>query len=455
MMTTLDNIPTYFTKLEKLFTTSRFSDLKLILDDGNHQEYAKVHKCIMWMTSPTNFFHDLLSKNENKNEIIVPVPDAYTAHDCIAYYFYEVTTNKGNLKPSEHITKFIQCCDMFRIPFDFSLDRDLQFTVTEFGALLNVICKMEYDKKYFRMIKTYFPNDYHFAIPRPDLYYYTMTYMFKECIAVVLDREHTLDIVDMEGNVLCCTLNLDVTLQICNKTKSVMCIEHGGKIVKLHTFDINKKHSYNKHIDRTYSFYTVTFLEYNENQCSEENLIQFLNPLANFIKSNCSDRPYYITNDELYHFPNHRCANLKIKQLNIKDFSKNVLVCTTKNNDRILIIDACKQIISAKTVNNITNCIFVSNKVVVFTTETSIKFWNFENDECGILGCHDNKILCINLIAENVVVTCDSELVVKIWNVGEVGMLYCLQNIPKLYLERTKTNIVGVLTKKLLDRVSE
>ena len=457
-----------FTNLEEIFKNGRFSDLKLIFDDGNHQESVKVHKIIMWITSPTNFFHDLLSKNEGKNEIIVPVSNAYTAYDCIAYYFYEVTINKGNLKPAEHITKFIQCCDMFNIPFDFSLDKNIQFTATEFDALLNVICKMKYDKKYFRMIKIYFPNDYHFAIPRPNLYYDAIVYMLKECLAIVIDRGYDLNVVDIEGRVICTTYkscsvgttsiggasiggasiggaSIGGALQICNKTKSIMRIDHEKKIIRLHYFDINKKYSHKKHYEFVY-----------ENKCT-----QFLDSLENFFKLNHSNGTYYVINGELYVFNKftsnkYTFTKLGITQLNIKDFYKNenILVCTTKNNDCMIIIDH-KRVLSTKIDSNILDCVFVSNKVVVYTTKTSITVWNFEKNEHKILGYHDNKILCANLIANNILATCDNKLVVKFWDVEKIRMLHCLQSIPKSFMGKINPNIMGFLTKKILDRISE
>lgn len=99
---------------------------------------------------------------------------------------------------------------------------------------------------------------------------------------------------------------------------------------------------------------------------------------------------------------------------------------------------------------DVANCHFISKNTIVWTRETLVELWDFRKNECRVLGSHDSKIMCVNVVNDDLLVTCDFELVVKIWNTELLQLLYCSK---KLYANHSKCQVVGFLTSKFLDRM--
>lgn len=123
-----------------------------------------------------------------------------------------------------------------------------------------------------------------------------------------------------------------------------------------------------------------------------------------------------------------------------------------KHSGTTIIVDCKTRQIVEKYDCNIINCCFVSESTVAYTRDITVEIWNFRMNECKILGLHDNKIVHINLLADNLLVSCDSELVAKVWNVQLFRMLYCSK---KIHSDNSNYHVVRFLTYKFLDRMME
>ena len=428
------------TKLTYLFTSGINSDITLIFDDGEHQESIKGHKIILFI-----FFSDYFHKFFEQNTITISVHDAHVAYDCVANYFYGIDVNKGNLKPSEHLTKSIQCYNFFGIPFNPDLNKDvkfkdikfkdIEFTTKEFDALLDVVNKSGYNEKYYHIIEKYFPDDYYFANSKSEVYYDILKYEFNKHIVAIINFRVGLSlsnkgkIVNMEGNKLPILINGD---QVCNQTKKIMYSFSTGIF---YVTTEQEQCIFWKEIN------TTTLIDWNET---------FFDSLEKFNQSNNCESCFVI-NGVVFKWYDDILSKFIIKGWHVKDVyhDGNILVCAKENNEYTVVIDReTRQVIEKY--HDIANCHFVSKDIVAYTRETLIELWDFRKNECRVLGCHDSKIMCMNVVNDDLLVSCDSGLIVKIWDVKSSRMLYCSK---KLYTNNSKCQVVGFLTSKFLDRI--
>lgn len=425
------------TKLNNIFISGTYSDTTLKFNDENHTESINIHRNILSIY-PCDYFHTLFSRNTNKNIIPIDVWDAYVAYDCIANYFYKVDINKGNLKPSVHLVKSIQCYDFFGIEFNPDLSKNIEFTEEEFDALLDITYKIGFEK-YFRIIKKYFPNNYCFVTPKLELYYDILKYTFNKHILAVVNNVSfygNVNIMDMEGNNSnFLPVYMKSVKYVCNKIKY---------IVFLHAREIDYYGIFGKKIGNKSGFTSINLISVLD--CNEQ---IFFDALENFNQYKCDGNLYWVIDGDIYTLHG---SKLSIIEWYINDVYKNgnMLLCT-KNNECMIIDCETRQIIK-KNNFNVSNCHFITKNFIAYTRDTSVEIWNFRKDEHKILGCHDNYILCSSVIANNLWITCDIKSVVKIWDANLSQMLYCSKKLCLIDLSKVST-LVGFLTRKFLDKL--
>ncbi|AKI80478.1 putative BTB/POZ domain-containing protein [Acanthamoeba polyphaga mimivirus] len=138
-----------------LFNNNKFSDCKLILDDGNVQVTLNVHKCLLYMNSL--YFQAMFDnfKEQGYSEIKIRVQNSQIATDVIKS-FYE-TSNIINADWQYQLDYAIET-KFFGV--DYVLDKNIIVPNIYFDLFINKIEIIGYDNTTLNMILNNLPLDY-------------------------------------------------------------------------------------------------------------------------------------------------------------------------------------------------------------------------------------------------------------------------------------------------------
>src|SRR3972149_5336993 len=120
-----------------------FTDLTIILMDGNHHLTIDLHKIILY--SSCIYFEKLLTncREKNANSITIIVPNVDVVYDIIMS-FYGQKIEK--LHQWEYLLDYIKCCDFLGIVLDASILANVKIPEEAFEELLDIIELVGYNK---------------------------------------------------------------------------------------------------------------------------------------------------------------------------------------------------------------------------------------------------------------------------------------------------------------------
>lgn len=138
-----------------LFNNKKFSDCKLVLDDGNVQVTLNVHKCLLYMNSL--YFKAMFDnfKEQDYSEIKIRVQNSQIATDIIKS-FYE----KPNVINVDWQYQLDYAVEAKFFGVDYVLDKNIIVPCIYFDVFINKIELIGYDDTTLGMILNNLPLDY-------------------------------------------------------------------------------------------------------------------------------------------------------------------------------------------------------------------------------------------------------------------------------------------------------
>jgi len=144
---------------EKLISKDIFSDISIILKNGNKSVHINAHKNIL---ASNNYFYKLLTgphKEKESNEITLQVSNIDICRDIIMS-FSGTRIDPVKLSNYKYLLEYVKCCYYWMVPFENVLNDDLKVPEEEFDLLLEIGEILDYSDRILKIIGRNIPASY-------------------------------------------------------------------------------------------------------------------------------------------------------------------------------------------------------------------------------------------------------------------------------------------------------
>src|SRR3990172_6759553 len=138
-------------KLYSSLKENLFTDLTIVLIDGNHHLTSHLHKIILY--SSCIYFEKLLTncREKNANSITISVLNVDVIYDIImSFYGKKLET----IHQWEYLLDYVKCCDFLGIHLDASILTNVKIPEEAFEELLDIVELIGYNDDTIQILKT-------------------------------------------------------------------------------------------------------------------------------------------------------------------------------------------------------------------------------------------------------------------------------------------------------------
>src|SRR3990172_12949961 len=123
-------------KLYSSLKENLFTDLTIVLIDGNHHLTIDLHKIILY--SSCIYFEKLLTncREKNANSITIIVPNVDVIYDIIMSFYGQ---KLEKIYQWEYLLDYVKCCDFLGIQLDALILANVKIPKGEFEVLLDIV----------------------------------------------------------------------------------------------------------------------------------------------------------------------------------------------------------------------------------------------------------------------------------------------------------------------------
>ena len=465
--------------LKSAFYLSQFSDLELILQDSEREISIKVNK-IFLTTSFSEYFIKLLAYNKNKNQIKINVDDAFIAYDCIAFYFYGIRSNIGNLDEWIHFLKSQMCYDYFGFVTKINLP-NIKIDVEKFELLFDISDNIE-NNLMVKLMNKYLPKNYKFPIMPVEKYNALLNAAFDKYFKIVFASFHGVDIYNIQKKKIHSFPSCSIKA-VSNKSKSLVLAHRGSYCIydvsgknatKIEELEKNNNPSYKFVIFGDQIIISITYDQnianvkwkvFRSNTIIHEHTYNYMANIS--FNKLCGNKLMYAIDEDIYIFDILVKTIVKIRiegweQIFMSPDGNMIINVEKKNgNDhingpgyRIYIID----LVTRKFVCGIDENVDIfcdtfyvpTNNIFMYGLGNNIIIIDFEKKERKVLGYHNCIIKSLKCIVEHIWASIDVNFGIKIWNMQTLNLVHIMDfgSMGIQYYE-----ITGFITNELLEKL--
>lgn len=456
-------------KIQNLFRTSEQSDKIIKFHDyKNRNVIVKIHSWIFKL-SKCKYFNDILTfgKEKSENEITINVKNAYIAYDFIANYFYGIESNINNFPGWKHILKSLQFYDFLALKMEKEKLEKINIPPEGYDSLILIADRLNYSPDIIKLLNRCLPKNYDFSCVSEEIRSKLMSASFNECMYFISGREITftteknlietmayVNVKKIYGEPIIYKENYKI-FAVYNLTKIIIfrkCVngikQECQKFIFYH-IDSGTVRRYTNSRERIYginfsphckmamffvfqNILEIIFEDTKTNKIVRKcTLGQTVNTIKFSFPTNNENLVYCNFNNTIHliKIDNNTDDTFILYAPNIQSMIASIdgnslfYAIVNKNNDNLIWrkYDVTKkQIVAERHDLNIIGFYYVSDFVLYFDNydKRIVKLWNFEKNECCIIGMATNTIAWIeSLNGKNLFYTCDVNYELKVWNV--------------------------------------
>ncbi|AKI79571.1 putative BTB/POZ domain and WD-repeat protein [Acanthamoeba polyphaga mimivirus] len=381
----LDNFIESQNKLYSFTKEKLFTDVTIVLDDGNCQTTLDLHKAVL--ASKCTYFYNLFTKfSESKQSVIkINVANSYVTANIIAS-FYSQNTDTRNYPHWKYYLLEIMCLDFLGLEYDLEYFSKIQVPVEGFELLLDVVDIIGYTSDTIPIIARNLPHDYDF------------TKFPMELIEQLIKYVYSFDIILVNSNGIIDFFNI-----------------HGDKIKSISTFFTNNDIKY-----------------YTSHKINDELIVVFADNIVNVwnIKNSVVEASLEYPVNVKTRFE-HFCYLPSNNHL-ISTSSYNIYVWDLSTNKLIKTVKKHKNTITGIHVSPIDDSQFVT-----IGRDDRICIWNAKT--YNIVRCMMSPVDCICYLFSGCELVIVNKYYIKVFNVFDGTFLFKM----KINLNKSPNNIIN------------